>query len=546
MHGLGLQTIAQQARPPSGSGGPPPDETAPQRVGNPVVAADGLSIAITYDETLASVPSHTAVSLSGTPVLANGSSGAGTAVWTIALDSPILGSETVTLTTTAGPEDAAENEAATMSGQATTNGSGIELETVTKHYVADWSLADTEYAPHRPIMFVTWGAGGGGAGGSAQGGSGAGGAIQPHYVASALPGGYSGTAGAGGATATDATAATGGDSTVSDTGGVIARAVGGPGGTGGVTGIGGVGTTTGCVGNGTAQAGGNGNGGAGGQIGGGTSGTTSAASGSTPGAPEGAVKLGTGAGQFGCGGGCTSGGGTPAAGGGGCFLVTYQRAVVAAVRPRILGIRYGRTTANVTTFDVELPDGSDALDVDSPQAGDVYVCVVAQDGTDTSGAMTGWIKVAGGGGNSQTMIFALDYAGSDPVAVTTASERSSWHTYLIRGCSGAADITATVGAVSGQDPDPPSHDHGSVVDALWFTALGSIQGNGAQPQMVAYPAGWDDQQNRIGAVSNTGTSLHVGFRELLATQIADPGVWDTEAAGSSTNGGGAVCCIPKA
>jgi hypothetical protein len=102
-----------------------PDVTAPT-LSSAVVAADGLSIALTYNETLgASTPSQNDYSLGGTPAVLV-SAGRSGAVITLATSQPILVGQTVTVSYTPGVNpvrDVAGNNAAALVAQAVTNSS---------------------------------------------------------------------------------------------------------------------------------------------------------------------------------------------------------------------------------------------------------------------------------------------------------------------------------------------------------------------------------------------------------------------------------------
>jgi hypothetical protein len=524
------------------------DVSSPTRIGSPVIAADGRSIAITYNETLAEVPSHLVVFLNGTPVLSSSSSGVGTTVWTIGLDSAILANETVTITTVAGPKDAANNEAATMTTVACTNNSNMALEVAAATFFGStWSL--TDYAPHRALEAELWGGGGGGDGGTGAGGSGAGSMISVLIITDTKAGGYTGVNGVGGSAGTGSvsgTATAGTDTTMSDVDGVVTRSKGQPPGVGGaVTGTGGVSTTSGSLGT-TVWLGGNGTGTSGVNIGGASAGRDSAASTSTPGAPDGVRGLGSAAAPHSNGGGTTAGpNATGFAGGNGYTVVFYQRAV-ARVRPICIGIRNDRRITNATSTVMVLADGSRAVDVRAPASGDVCVAMLAIDGgTGTSPAATGWRKVGTDVGTvTVPMLFSRNWTGGDPVTVTHASEISNWFTYIFEDCSDESDITATSASIAANNPDPGSHDHGAVVDGLWFVMLAGDQGSTTPLRIDTFPASTDNQLRTTFSLASGAVNLAVGFRELLATQVADFSPWGTS--GQAANGGIIVGCIPKA
>lgn len=478
-------------------------------------STDGLSLVATYSSAPAPDDNFT---LGGTPVLVIGADVVGS-VRTLELDSPILGSETVTLSSDLLTDEAVDNL------------SDIELEVVAEMYRADWSLADTEYCAHRPIRFIAWGGGGGGAGNGTTGGAGAGGQTVITDVSDAAAGGYSGVVGTGGAVDT-----VGNDSTVTQTVGstVIVRAKGGA---PGVPGTGGTGSVADGVGD-TVRAGGNGGSGTGNLVGGATSGSATAASTSTPGGPEGTRTLSTQAGFMGAGGGVTSGGASPQAGGNGWHLVIYRRAVDVTTRPYVAGFAYGRDPSNAASRDVAWSTFGSA-----PVAGDVGVVLGAQDGASGGASMAGMTELTDIGSATALLAYVGDLDGSgDPVALATASEIVGWITYTVRGCSGAANVTAESTAQGNvDDPDPAAEDHGASVDALVVTCLAGDQGSSAPLSIDGFPAGYSNRM-LVPAISNGATLAACLVGD--SAQIFDAGAWTTS--GQNVNGGTSTIVLPKA
>jgi hypothetical protein len=216
------------------------------------------------------------------------------------------------------------------------------------------------------------------------------------------------------------------------------------------------------------------------------------------------------------------------------------------VRPRCIGIRNGRRTTNSTSTVVVLPDGSAASDVRAPAVGDVAATYLAIDGnTGTSPAGTGWRKVGTDVGTvTVPMLFTRNWAGSDPVTFTHASEISNWFTYIFEDCSDEGDVTATSTAVATNNPDPGSHDHGAVVDGLWFTMLAADQGGTTPFRIDSFPASTDNQLRTTFSAGAGAVNLAICYRELLATQVHDFSAWTTS--GQAANGGVITGCFPKA
>lgn len=105
---------------------PVPDTTAPV-FQSAAISADGLSALLTYGETLAAVPAPSAYSFGGDPTNEHAAwaYGVGTSIVTIPLSKPVYQGQTVTITSTDGPEDAAGNAAANLNNQALTNNSTL-------------------------------------------------------------------------------------------------------------------------------------------------------------------------------------------------------------------------------------------------------------------------------------------------------------------------------------------------------------------------------------------------------------------------------------
>ena len=491
-----------------------------------IVIANG-DIELTYSDT---PPSDANFTLGGTPVLVDGTSDAGN-VRTLSVDSPILATETVTVSSD------------TLTAEATTNNSNMALE-VAVATLFDASGTFTGYSPHRVVDWIFWPGGGGGDGHATAGASGAGGVSVRKTITNAKVGGYSYVRGAGGVAGTNGTATAGGDSILSDVDGEIARAKGQPAGNAS-TATAGVSTVTGSTGD-TVQLGGDGTATAGVNIGGASAGLTSAAVTSTPGAPDGVRGLGSAAAPRANGGGTTAGpNATGFDGGTGYFVVFYQRAV-AKTRPRCIGIRNGRRTTNGTSTVVVLADGSAASDVRAPAVGDVAAAYLAIDGgTGTSPAGTGWRKVGTDVGTvTVPMLFTRNVTGGDPVTFTHASEISNWFTFIYEDVSDEGDVTATSASVAANNPDPGSHDHGAVVDGLWVSMLAADQGGSTPLRIDAFPASTDNQLRTTFSAAAGAVNLAICHRELLATQVHDFSAWTTS--GQAANGGVITACFPKA
>ncbi len=111
-----------------GGGAPGPDVTAPT-LSSAVIPTNGLTLALTYGETLdsGSVPSAGAFSLTGT-VSTVASVGIAGAVVTLTLSAAAFQGETITVSYTPGGspiQDAAGNDAAALTAQAVANGSSV-------------------------------------------------------------------------------------------------------------------------------------------------------------------------------------------------------------------------------------------------------------------------------------------------------------------------------------------------------------------------------------------------------------------------------------
>lgn len=117
----------------------PPDLTEPTIQS---AVTDGETVTLTYDETLAVVPSPTAYSFGGDPtdVFPNWVYGAGTTAVTIPLSKPVYTGQTLTITSTDGPEDGSGNAAANLTDFEVTNNSTLEAPSlVTSGLIHDWS-----------------------------------------------------------------------------------------------------------------------------------------------------------------------------------------------------------------------------------------------------------------------------------------------------------------------------------------------------------------------------------------------------------------------
>ncbi len=432
-------------------GGPPPDVTAPQRVGNPVIASDGLSIAVTYDETLAGVPVAGDVTLGGTPVVANSSTGAGTTVWTIGVDSPIYPSETVTLTTANGPTDAAANEAATMSGQATANNSTAKIETFIDTLFAS-DAAYAKFLPRRARQYVGFACGGGGEGdnNANNSASGGGGACATTAIAAGsavttadIVVGAAGTGGVnGGATATD-----GADITVTENAALILRAKAGTRGIHGASPTAGTGgLAASCVGD-SARSGGNGTTGATAQTGGGGAGSSTAASGTTAGDPDGG-QAGNANQNSGTGGSVATTGTLGNNGGAGRLEATISRLATAGY-PYIGAMTRNRDSAAGTTRNITIPSGSGGS-----------LIVIGGSSADTDASISGWtefLDAANAATTGRCFVFAIDATGSESVALVTAASTRCWWV-VIRVLDGKPIDNWSLSSGAGSAAaDPPSH-----------------------------------------------------------------------------------------
>lgn len=91
------------------------------------VSSDGISVILTYNETLATVPLLTSYSFGGDPtdLYAAWAYGVGESSITIPLSKPVYQGQTLTITSTDGPEDGAGNQALNLTNQAVTNNSTL-------------------------------------------------------------------------------------------------------------------------------------------------------------------------------------------------------------------------------------------------------------------------------------------------------------------------------------------------------------------------------------------------------------------------------------
>jgi hypothetical protein len=514
----------------------------PPGVSSLAMDPNGLFIDLTVDEPSdqLSTPPAAAFAFGGTTLATPG-----TPAWQSAtvIRIPTVGrfllSETVTLSYTAGAspiQDLAGNDLPNFSGAAVVNVSLYEAEMVLDTFLADWSLADTDYLIGHPATALIHGAGGGGDGGVTNGATGGGGELRILAIAAMAAGGYSGTIGAKGVAGTAGTATAGTASTLTGPSGLLATANGGGGGnsvgpTGGAGGTGGSG--------GTGRDGGAGSGGTGNRAGGGTSGSSTAAVGATPGEPEGNPGM-NGDSHFpgrGVGGAVRTG--TPLTGrdgGDGVTRLICMRAVVALSRTYVASMGYGRDATNGTARNVAFGG--------THVANDRGLVAAAQDGTAGGASMAGYTELLDAGNTAIGLVYVRDLDnGPDPVSLATASEQVSWQAYRIRNAASVAAWTLTSAAVSSTTtPDPPSHNQGSVVDGLWFVGCATDLGNTALG-LSAWPAGYESRMALSGAANLNGANLATCSLPLLATQTQDPGTFTTALAGT---GRVWTMCVPKA
>lgn len=474
---------------PGGGGG---DTDPPALSSDPAVGATGLYIDFTLNEDSDEVvPSHTAFTLGGTPVLpiASGSSWLSATVFRQAVDSPILPSETVTVSCAAGTfKDAAGNNLGALSSQATTNNSAATLEHLPLVYLAGGSV--NGHAPHRAQAWRCFATGAGsdgdnntgsGSGGSATGG---GGACALDTEAASEVGSYTlavGAAGVGGVLGVGVT--DGALTSVTAPSGLICQADPGLKGTAHATAAtAGVGGTTGT--GDTIRAGGDGVVSTAGANGGGGAGSSTAASGTTSGEPDGGLGPSSADATAGAGGGAPSTGTPGRAGGPGRVVRIFERAADNSFPRFVNGLAHSRDTAVGTARTVACP-GSHA-------ANDRLLLLAALN--NVAGASLGggtWTEFFDVGTATSALGYGIDSSGSESFSLATPNRRTNWAGFRLKNAAAVADwqgAGAAIASAATPSVQALTYSGGGSTDILWVTMIAWDSGTN---RVTAGPAGWE-------------------------------------------------------
>lgn len=395
---------------------------------------------------------------------------------------------------------------------------------ITYEHVVDMWLTSgtlTEHAVGQQIIFDAFGAGGGGeraTGDVGQHASGGGGGSARKTITSAVAS-YTITLGTAGSSGTGGTATSGGNTTVADAGGTVCQANGGgkgtagnPTATAGPGGTGGVGDVTRNGGNGVAIAS------TSNAAGGGCAGSASAAALAVPGDPEGSPGYNSAQTAMLGAGGAVRNSAAAQSGGGGRVIATYRRPIVPGY-PYVVGVTYGRDTANLTTRNITIPG--------THQSGDRLLVVVAIDGDAALTSMTGYTELLdqAQGATTTMAVYVRDADGADPIAIASASEQSIWMAYRIRNAAPVSTWDLTSLAYTTAITNPPSHTHaGGVKPILWFVGT-EFEGSTNNPNLTAFPSGYGQRlyipfRSTAGAMPALATCMR---RNTAATE--DPGAF---------------------
>lgn len=186
-------------------------------------------------------------------------------------------------------------------------------------------------------------------------------------------------------------------------------------------------------------------------------------------------------------------------------------AKVAGSQPVIVATTTGIQGSDSTTHNFTSPSG---------QVGDLLLLVFSVDAQETPSVTTGtgWTFLASSSQSTNvTQAIYYKYAtGDDNGVITTTSEQSTHIIYRIRY---AGVPTATGATGNSTNPNPPSHNAGTVDDYLW---IATHTGNGATTTSAA-PSGFGSLITRTGGTG--GASSGGAHQYVTASSTINPGTF---------------------